>query len=173
MVVRLAGRADRQVRGRARESAPRVPVGQVGVRRTGAGPWNARSHPVPRDPAGGGWSGERGGPQASGGGFFAEASTRRQAGGQLAAAQTVRQRLVAVALRGLIDTGGPPPLSLASPPCLTSLAEERRRRPSIPPGNRRLQPAARAAGCPGRRSGRLCGAGWPSDGIEVTQRLPV
>src|SRR6266851_1064868 len=85
----------------------------------------------------------------------------------------VRQRLAAVALRGRIDPGGRPPLSLTSPPCLTSLAGERRRRPSIPPGNRGLQPAARAAGCPGRRSGRLCRAGWPADGIEVAQRLGV
>ncbi len=87
-------------------------------------------------------------------------------------ASAVRQRLVAVALRGLADPGGPPPLSLTSPPCFTSVAGERRR-PSIPPGNRRLQPGARAAGCPCRRSGRLCRAGWPANGIEVTQRLRV
>jgi hypothetical protein len=65
-VVRLAGRAARRVRGRARESAPHVPVGQVGVRRTGAGPWNARSHPVsPRSAASSSFS-QRSGPPPRG-----------------------------------------------------------------------------------------------------------
>ena len=48
LVVRLAGCAVRQARGHARESAPRVPVGQVrSASAYGFGPpWNARSHPI-------------------------------------------------------------------------------------------------------------------------------